>query len=80
MARSAYVYVVEQWVPAFGGGDYQLLGAFTVKHEMVTAVGQEVRDLPIEPDHLRIWRVVDGRVPRHGERVNITDQFTWSKS
>jgi hypothetical protein len=50
VARSSYVYVV-MGQP----GDYELLGAFTVKHELLTCA-----KLCNWPDNVRVYRMPDG--------------------
>ena len=78
MSRSTYIYVVDCYVPAFGGGEYQLLGAFTVKHEMVDAVQRKIDDsmIPV-PDYIRIRRCRDGLFT---ELVDITNEFSWRRN
>lgn len=67
MARSTYVYVVLS--------SHEPIAAFTVKHELVTAVQRAIDRCELSVLGLRVHRFYDGDI---GGPVNVTDQFTWS--
>lgn len=81
MARSTYVYVVE-YLDRHERSSV-LLGAFTVKHEMVTAVqGALDNNREMRPEDLLITRLPDGQCSHSiwgDDGTDITNQFTWSK-
>lgn len=69
MARSTYVYTVFQE----GYTLNELLGTFTVKHEMVTAISRwRVSNKVL--GRVAIYRSYDGRLK---EPEDITDEFEW---
>lgn len=71
MARSTYVYTVHHDLTTGS----VLVGAFTVKHEMVTAVQRWIDACGGQPDMLRILRNADGAIHLPDD---ITKQFVWS--
>jgi hypothetical protein len=72
MARSTYVYTVHHSLPF---GNSVMMGTFTVKHEMVSAVEQWLRqDKTNDPAKLIIKRSPDGRLVLPED---ITQQFVW---
>ena len=74
MARSTYVYVVS-WQEY---GTHYLLGAFTVKHEMLSAVQAWV-DRGGNLTGLQIERALDGDHGMINEPVDVTNQFIFTK-
>lgn len=73
MARSTCVYTVHHSLPLTG--TTALLGAFTVKHEMVTAVSRWIRENGGDVSRIRIFRNADGRLHLPDD---ITAQFAWN--
>ena len=66
MARSTYVYVVDV--------RQVVVGTFTVKHEMLSAVRRALDAGSLRLEGLRIYRYPDGKL---ATPENITDQFVW---
>lgn len=54
MARSTYIYVVQL--------DADVVGAFTVKHEMVSRLRRVQESWPTLTDSYQVWRVPDGEM------------------
>lgn len=74
MARSTYIYTVERRYRA----GWEVVAAFTVKHEMVSYVQASILAGKLSAEWgLRIVRLLDGG---HGTREDITAQFTWATS
>lgn len=68
MARSTYIYTVHYLGT--------LMGAYTVKHEMITEVGRRLRELNEMPPGAPVI------VTRHRDgyatgQQDVTDQFAW---
>ncbi len=75
MARSTYVYTVHHSLPF---GNSILMGAFTVKHEMVYEVQLwAAKDKTNDPSNLIIKRSHDGRLVL---AEDITKQFVWGST
>lgn len=63
MARSSYIYLLEDVATKF------ILGAFTVKHEMVKE--RAVLDRPT-----RVWRHRDGKLATLTNTADITEELS----
>lgn len=70
MARSTYVYTAHHELSL---GGFVLLGAFTVKHELVTQVQRWIKEGG-DIRKLKIMRNADGRLHLPDD---ITAQFVW---
>lgn len=63
MARSSYIYVVML--------DQDVVGVFTVKHELVAALGRVAQTWPSLVDAYRVIRYQDGAVLGLGNGVEM---------